>query len=169
RTTINYSTMIDFKYLEIDEKRHFDIMNVEGYDLILGTPFFYQHMVLMGINPPQLSIGSIQSVPITEGVGIVKISSKAADILDEALESLRNELREYAKDICKDAVDTDLPPLRKINHTIPIKDPNKVYNWRASKCPESMQKLWQEKRDGYLKSGRWEFKSVPNAVPMLIL
>src|SRR5438445_6825673 len=62
-----------------------------------------------------------------------------------------------------------LPPLRLINHVIPLLDENKVYSWRPSKCPEALKPLWRAKRDDYVRTGRWEFKSGTNAVPMLML
>ncbi|KAF8574980.1 hypothetical protein K439DRAFT_1641768 [Ramaria rubella] len=75
---------------------NFDIINLDSYDLILGTPFLFQHKVLMGFHPSQVAVGS----------------NKAAE------------------DICKEANETPLPPLRDINHTIPLIDETKVYWWR---------------------------------------
>jgi hypothetical protein len=48
RSKINYNVVCDFKYQTIKERRSFDIMNISGYDLILGTPFLYQHSVSLG-------------------------------------------------------------------------------------------------------------------------
>ncbi|KZS89811.1 hypothetical protein SISNIDRAFT_416465, partial [Sistotremastrum niveocremeum HHB9708] len=94
RTVVNYSTTVQLQYEDIDEKRHFDIMNVEGYDLILGTPFLYQHKVLIGINPPQMYIGCDVSVPIVDGIGIAKIASKAANLVEEKSKYLRNKIEQ---------------------------------------------------------------------------
>lgn len=40
RTKVNYGAEVQFEYANINEKRYFDICNVDGYDLILGTPFY---------------------------------------------------------------------------------------------------------------------------------
>ena len=64
---------------------------------------------------------------------------------------------------------TGLPPLRDINHTIPLINKEKTYTWRPSRCPEAFCDQWAEKRDAYLKSGRWEITLSRNTVPMLLI
>ena len=65
--------------------------------------------------------------------------------------------------------ETELPPLRDINHTIPLIDESKTYPWRPSRCPEAFREQWAEKRDAYLKTGHWEITSARNMVPMLLI
>ena len=55
---INCCVTVDFKYQEIDCKRRFDIVNLDNYDVILGTPFLFQHKVAIGLNPIRISVGS---------------------------------------------------------------------------------------------------------------
>ena len=88
---------------------------------------------------------------------------------DDDLERYRDELREYAKDISTDAMNSPLPPLRAINHTIPLIDEDRVYSWRPSKCPEALRPLWNEKRQAYLSTGRWRMTNARNTSPMLLL
>ena len=59
--------------------------------------------------------------------------------------------------------------LRDINHTILLIDEKKTYSWRPSRCPEAFQEQCIEKRDAYLKTGRWEITSARNTVPMLLI
>lgn len=120
-----------------------------NYDVILGTPFFYQHRVLTGFNPTKVVIGSAAPLSI-EGKQARVLESRAADIFADRLEAA-------------------LPPLRAINHSIPLKDESKIYSWRPSKCPDALRHLWVEKRDGYLKSGRWKMTNARNTSPMLLL
>ncbi|TDL26759.1 hypothetical protein BD410DRAFT_702749, partial [Rickenella mellea] len=168
RAMVNYSVTAEVKYNKIREQRRFDVLNVDGYDLILGTPFLFQHKILLGFNPFQVLVGSIPSLPIV-GEGVTIISSRAADLAEPHLERLRRDLRSYASDICKDAIDTPLPPLRAVNHIIPLVDESKVYAWRPSKCPDALRPLWQAKREVYRKTGHWQFRSGSNAMPMLML
>ena len=63
RSHINFMTCVDLKYQKISEKRSFDIVNLSNYDLILETPFLYQHKISCGINPPCLIISSVLSLP----------------------------------------------------------------------------------------------------------
>ncbi|TDL15616.1 hypothetical protein BD410DRAFT_816934 [Rickenella mellea] len=113
RTVVNYSATVDLRYQDINERRRFDIVNLDSYDLILGTPFLFAHKVLLGFNPSQIAIGSKISLPI-KGESVSVISSRAADVLDTRLDVLRQELKNYAKNICKDALQTPLPPLRAV-------------------------------------------------------
>ncbi|KAJ6542400.1 hypothetical protein B0H10DRAFT_1673083, partial [Mycena sp. CBHHK59/15] len=88
---------------------------------------------------------------------------------EAALEGARNELRKYALPICRVAHETTLPPLRAINHTIPLIDEKKIYPWRPSRCPEPLRAQWDAKRQAYLKSGRWRITNSGNTVPMLLI
>jgi len=158
----------NLQYQMINEQRVFDIINVDSYDLILGTPFLFQHQVLLGMNPSQVNIRSAESLPI-RGAQTLVLESRLTKIEIIRISALRDELRDYATDICKEAIETPLPPFRVINHVIPIIDEHKVYSWRPSKCPEPLKPLWRQKRDDYLASGRWQFRSGQNAVLMLML
>jgi len=168
RTMITCGVDTEMRYQDIIEHRHFDVINLESYDVILGTPFLYEHKVLIGFNPVRVVIGSVPVIPM-KGPDIVEISSLAATLMEEDLDKIRRQLRNETADLCKSAEETSLPPLRAINHKIPLKDENKTYQWRPSRCPEALKHLWQVKRDSYLKTGRWKFAAGQNACPMLII
>ena len=87
----------------------------------------------------------------------------------QSVENAREELRHYAEPLCKDIIDTELPPLRDINHTIPLIDKGKTYQWRLSRCPEVFRSLWAEKRNAYVQTGWWKITLARNTVPMLLL
>ncbi|KAI0360062.1 hypothetical protein OH77DRAFT_1446932, partial [Trametes cingulata] len=168
RAKINYGCSAMLEYQTIIAERYFDIMNLLNYDIILGTPFLNQHRVMLGFNPSKVVIGC-REVAVVESSRRRVVESRAADIQEERLERARTLLREYAAPICREASDAPFPPLRAINHTIPLKDPTKVYGWRPSKCPDALRPAWIEKRDAYLKSGRWRMSSARNTSPMLLL
>ncbi|KAJ7764778.1 hypothetical protein B0H16DRAFT_1883392 [Mycena metata] len=110
RTMVNHSCNLHLRYQGIDEERRFDVMNIANYDLILGTPFLFQHQIVFGLDPPQIRIGSTRARPI-RGEQVTTLSSLAMDLYEDSLEVFRKELREYAADICVDALKTPLPPL----------------------------------------------------------
>jgi hypothetical protein len=168
RTMIQGSTQVEFKLEEIIETCQFDIMNLERWDLILGTPFLYQHSVSLGFNPSHLSIDSCEAQKM-EGDDILSLSSTAADILESKLEKLRNVLRKKALELCHTAEDTPLSPFCAVNHTIPLIDESKVYHWCSSRCPEPLRPFWNGKCDEYVKSGQWRFQAGTNASPMMIV
>ncbi|KAF8079210.1 hypothetical protein FPV67DRAFT_1776248 [Lyophyllum atratum] len=169
RSKVNFGGRVKFAYQEIEEERYFDICNISSYDIILGTPFLFQHKVTYGINPPRVVIGAPQAVPL-RGDGTVTLASRAMEVYNESLDSVRHQLMDYAEAICCDNIaDMEFPPLRAINHRIPLKDESKVYHWRPSKCPEALRKQWHEKKDAYLKTGRWEMSTASSSAPMMFL
>lgn len=72
---------------------------------------------------------------------------------DWQVESVHEELHLYADPICREVHEMDLPPLRDINHTIPLIDESMTYTWWPLRCPEVFCSQWVEIRDAYLKSG----------------
>ncbi|QRV79860.1 Transposon Tf2-1 polyprotein [Ceratobasidium sp. AG-Ba] len=165
---IKYGVNARIGYQEIDEGHHLDVVNLERYDLILGTPFMFKHGVSISFNPNGVHVRYPKAQPI-KGKAAKVISSCATEIVEENLEKLRELLRKESKDVCKKASETPLPPLRVINHRIPMIDDNKTYSWRSSRCPDALRGQWEEKLNAYINSGRWEYATGKNAIPMLLI
>jgi hypothetical protein len=168
RSRINAGCVVRFKYQNIDTEKYFDIANLQSYDLILGTPFLFQHHVQFSFHPAVVYIGSDKLLPL-EGEHMTIVESRAAELYQEGIDQVRQELIEYCKPLCAKAEDTALPPLRDINHTIPLIDEKKIYPWRPSRCPDAFWALWDAKRDAYLRSGRWKVTTSGNTMPMLFI
>ena len=168
RSKVNYMATAQLQYQDINEKRTFDVINLSSYDLILGTPWMHQHQVCIGFNPERVVVGSDESLPLKVG-NDTKLMVHALTPEERSVESAREELRRCTEPLCKDIADTDLPPLRDINHTIPLIDKDKTYTWRPSRCPEAFREQWVEKRDAYIKTGRWIITSARNTLPMLLI
>ncbi len=168
RSKVNSRATVKLKYQDINETRTFDVINLNNYDVILGTPWMYQHKVCLGFNPARVVIGSDDVLPLKTGID-TKLMVSMLTPEDRLVESAREELRQYAAPLCKEVNETDLPPFRAINHTIPLIDVTKTYPWRPSKCPEAFRAQWAEKRDAYLKSGRWKITPAGNTVPMMLI
>lgn len=168
RSHVNFGVKPSFEYQDICGERHFDVINLSNYDLILGTPWLFQHKVMFGINPPRVVIGSMHPIPM-KGSGVTQLTSRAMSMNADNVAQARQELLEYAKPLCKKASNTLLPPLRVINHKIPLINEAQIYPWRPSRCPEAMRSQWVDKHDAYIKSGRWEITSLGNTVPMLLI
>jgi len=84
RSKLNYNAKVQIEYQMINEKRSFDMINLTNYDLILGTPWLYQHQVSIGLNPIHIVVGSNDSLPM-KGTGIMKLSSGAMTVVQENL------------------------------------------------------------------------------------
>jgi hypothetical protein len=116
-----------------------------------------QHQVCIGFNPARVVIGSDSALPMKPGMD-TKLMAAGMTPEDKIVDA-RNELSQYAEPLCKEMHETSFPPLRDINHTMPLIDETKTYSWRPSRCPEAFREQWAEKRDTYLKTGRWEITS----------
>lgn len=166
KSKISFGVTCAFEYQSVKTEKYFDVINLSNYDIVLGTPFLFQHKVTIGLNPTRVIVGS--SIPQQiKGENVASLSSRAMDIQNQDIDRAREELLEYARPICKVAMNTPLPPLRAINHTIPLIDEEMIYPWRPSRCPEALRPQWDSKRIAYLDTGRWKMTSIGNTVPML--
>ena len=133
RSKVNYYTNVKIQYREINSIQYFDIINLNNYNIILGTLFLFQHQVSIGFNDSRLWIESVIPLPIT-GEQVTVISSKVIDTYDQEIDKCRQEIKEYAKDLFKDTTETPLPPMRAINHTILLINEDKKYKFRRATC-----------------------------------
>ncbi|TFY56794.1 hypothetical protein EVJ58_g7424 [Rhodofomes roseus] len=165
---INLGCVAKLGYQNVSKARYFDVMNILNYDMILGTPFLFHHRVTIGLNLTTVVLGSATLLPI-EGKRLRVLELQATWVGNDDLEQYCTQLREYTKDVSTSTMDSPLPPLHAINHTIPLIDEDKVYTWQPSKCPEALRPLWNEKRQAYPVTGRWRMTNARNTSPMLLL
>ena len=168
RSKINCGTTVKFQYQTINCDRRFDIVNLDNYDAILGTPFLYQHQVAVGFNPSRVIVGSNEPMEM-KGPEVTTVTSAAADLLDQGLDQIREALKQAAQDLCPDTSKTELPPLRDVNHSIPLINEKAIYRYRPSKCPEAFREQWRTKKNAYLETGRWRTATGHNAIPLLMI
>ena len=62
-----------------------------------------------------------------------------------------------------------MPPLRAINHGIPLINPNLKIRHQPPKCPEPLRDKLLEKVERYLKAGWWERTDIPSTAPLMIV
>jgi len=142
--------------------------NLHGHNIILGTPFLFQHKITFRFNPSQVIVGSADPVPIQDPA-VSEIASRTIELIEDNLKQIREELHDYTRPLCREDEDIPLPPFRAINHTIPLIDPDKIYLWHLSRCPEPLRPLWGAKQAAYLKNEWWIITNSTNTVPMLFL
>src|ERR1700733_1169052 len=85
---------------------------------------------------------------------------------EQELPDLRAKWVESASDILTGAPPR-LPPLREVNHKIPLIDENKRYNYHLPRCPDSLKTELTDKIQRYKDAGWWEETNVSQAAPML--
>jgi hypothetical protein len=64
-------------------------------------------------------------------------------------------------------VPPELPPMREINHRIPLIDEDKQYNYHLPRCLDTLKGELLEKIERYTTNGWWEECTVPQAAPLL--
>jgi hypothetical protein len=63
----------------------------------------------------------------------------------------------------------ELPPLREVNHSIRLIDPDAQYSSRPPRCAKSLFPLLREKTERYVKAGWWKQAHGRNAIPLLCI
>ena len=89
-----------------------------------------------------------------------------SEFTEKDIPKLREQWIQSCQDIMNGAP-SQLPPLREINHRIPIIDPEMVYHYHLPRCPESVKQALATKIDKYEKAGWWKRAVVTQAAPML--
>ena len=80
---------------------------------------------------------------------------------------MNNWLTKYADIV--NSVPLELPPLRAINHHIPLISDNKQYHYHLPCCPDAMKPQLMEKLWQYIKVGWWIPKMASQAAPLLCI
>ncbi|KAF8666296.1 hypothetical protein RHS04_09692 [Rhizoctonia solani] len=167
--TLHYCAQARIEYQTVNKNCQFDVGNLDNYDVILGMPFLFQHSVRLSFNPYGVYIGLNKALPL-DGDHVLQINSLSTEIVGKRMAELREMLREEAVEVCKPVNRTiPLPPMRAINHRIPLIDKTKVYKFRPSRCPEALKSQFKSKARNYLELGRWKHSTGSNAIPMLFL
>ena len=87
---------------------------------------------------------------------------------EEDIPRLQNQWFQEYKDILSGIIPR-LPPLREVNHRIPLIDKGKQYSYHLPRCPDTLKQQLLDKIRLYTDAGWWEMKSVPQATPMLCI
>jgi hypothetical protein len=170
RSKINCGVVALFEFDSISTTHYFDVANIANSDVILGTPWLYQHKVGYRLNLPVFKVGSRLPVEI-QGKNIEKLQSNAAQMVEHDLDRVHEHLHAYAesKGLYADPRTSTLLLLRAINHEISLIDEGKIYPWHPSRCPDVFKAQWALKKQQYLETRRWRITTTCNTVPLLCI
>ncbi|KAI0821520.1 hypothetical protein BC629DRAFT_1277804, partial [Irpex lacteus] len=154
RSKINYGTEQSLTVGKSSFKTYFDIVNLDHYDIVLGIPFMRQNNVVIDFTRNAIRFGT-DPVPPLEGE-------------EGKIDKLRKRWLDEYKDILS-GVPERLPPMREINHAIPLIDETHIYRYHTPRCPDALKPKLLEKIQKYVRAKWWIYQNVPQAAPMLCL
>ena len=110
---------------------------------------------------------------ISSGEGVVRVAAMNAEPKEERMTDLdiprlRNEWTQACEGLFINQPD-ELPPLREINHKIPLIDESKAYHHRQPKCPDAFKPALMAKIERYTRAGWWIPITATRATPMLCI
>jgi hypothetical protein len=94
--------------------------------------------------------------------------NKIRKLTSEEQKQLREKWIEKNGDIMSGVPD-ELPPLREINHCIPLIEEKKRYNYHLPRCPEALRNALSDKLRKYEDAGWWVSQTAEQAAPMLCI
>ena len=96
------------------------------------------------------------------------IKTKEKCLTESDIPHLRNQLFQKYKNWLRGMVQR-LPPLREVNHNIPLIDASKHYTYHLPCCVDALKQQLSDKIWQYTDADWWIMKSIPQAAPMLCI
>ncbi|KAI0742174.1 hypothetical protein BC629DRAFT_1299462, partial [Irpex lacteus] len=158
RSKINYGMNQVLRIGEMKLDTYLDVVNLDHYDLVLGMPFLRQHGVSLDFKTNTARI---------EGSAIPVLASEEQKV-GNTIPRLRARWLEKYREMLGGVPDR-LPPMREINHSIPLIDESHRYRYHHPRCADALKPKLLEKINRYVDAGWWTFQNVPQAAPMMCL
>ncbi|KAI0027096.1 hypothetical protein K488DRAFT_6309, partial [Vararia minispora EC-137] len=175
RSTIQFGAFADAHIGPIRaSNEYFDVVNVDRYDGILGVPFLRRHGFVLDFERREVRAGG-QVIPILE---VEEETALLADrTIDDAVPMDDNEeylaqLQKSWTERCRDimsGVPPVLPPMREINHEIPLIEEGRNYRYHLPRCSDALKAQLLEKLNKYIEAKWWIPTTVRQAAPMLCI
>ena len=102
------------------------------------------------------------------GEGAVRLAVMTTTQIELDIPQLQREWVQECESLFVNQLD-ELPPLREINHKIPLIDESKVYHHRQLKCPDAFKPALMAKIERYMKAGWWVPITALRAMLMLYI
>ncbi|KAF8219179.1 hypothetical protein L208DRAFT_1342491, partial [Tricholoma matsutake] len=171
RSKINFGLFTNFEISGVVNTHYFDVVNINRYDAILGTVFMRKHGIVLDFERDEVHIKGkhLNTKPESDNEDkLEEFAYSKGPLSKKDLPRLREEWKQSCQDILSGVPDK-IPPLREINHHIPLVDEKKKYNYYLPKCPDLMRKPLSEKVVKYCRAGWWRPARAEQAAPMLVV
>ncbi|PBK91187.1 hypothetical protein ARMGADRAFT_856439, partial [Armillaria gallica] len=145
---------------------YFDMVNIDKYDTIVGTPSMHCNKVVLDFDNKCVMVNGnkIPEKPENKpwkGKGKMKYT-------DEDIPSLRQGWYDEFESLLQ-GVPEKMPPFCEVNHKILLIDPDKQYHYHLPWCSNSLKMEFSKKVEKYTRAGWWMLTSASQAAPMLCL
>ncbi|KAF8126104.1 hypothetical protein K438DRAFT_1454354, partial [Mycena galopus ATCC 62051] len=166
RSMINYGTKARVAYGSIASDEYMDIVNLDRFDMIIGTIFMRKHKVALDFESNTIKIGG----KIAPTLSAMEERAEEGKVIytEKDIPRLIERWMDLSVDIMS-GVPEKMPPMRAVNHRIPLVDEKKVYNYHLPRCPDAMKEQLIEKINKYVRAGWWEAVQTNQAAPMLCI
>ncbi|KEP46697.1 putative Ty3/Gypsy polyprotein/retrotransposon [Rhizoctonia solani 123E] len=161
RSKINYGVNAPISIGPINGPHYFDVVNVDKYDVVIGTPYMRRHGIKLDFKSNTIEVEGTQvpnefrtSVKPEQAVTKLTLSTTAEP---SRLAHLTAPPPEH------------LPPLREINHEINFVDEKLKINYHQLHCPEALKPQLMDKIELYTRAQWWFEGTTDSAAPMLCL
>ncbi|KAF8219199.1 hypothetical protein L208DRAFT_1182919, partial [Tricholoma matsutake] len=168
---INFGLFADFELDKLKDNHYFDVINIDRYDAIVGTVFMQKYGIVLDFKWDKVRLQGLSD--LNEALFTIcdelESKSRAQGPLERKdIPRLRKEWLTTCNDILQ-GVPERPPPMREINHQIPLVDESKQYHYHLPCCPDSMRQPLAEKIDQYCRAGWWCPAQAEQAAPMLVI
>ncbi|KZS93519.1 hypothetical protein SISNIDRAFT_411523, partial [Sistotremastrum niveocremeum HHB9708] len=170
RSVVYYGSQAQVTHGPIDRKVQFDIINLDTYDVVFGVPSLLDIKANLNFEheTPIITIG---------GTNVDRALPPPIKVLRKIRALSRNKINPFMRQKTTEWINEypdvfgpiplKLPPLREINHQIPLIDENKKYHYHLPRCPDALKVELYEKIKKYTSAKWWIPKQVGQAAPML--
>ncbi|KAJ7245191.1 hypothetical protein B0H12DRAFT_1000457, partial [Mycena haematopus] len=174
KSRINYGSRAPVSFGGIRGYSYFDIVNLDRYDGVIGTPFMIKHGVILDFGKREIRFPNGHTISsLSEAINIIRLHAQHTLDANVVKPSERvHELRARWYDQCADLmgpIPLELPPFREVNHEIKLIDENAKDNHHMPRCPEALRPLLREKIQRYVSAGWWEMRPASQATPLLCI
>ncbi|KAK0211841.1 hypothetical protein IW262DRAFT_1233706, partial [Armillaria fumosa] len=145
RSKINFGMVAELDMAGLIFKDYVDVVNIDRYDLLIGTPFMHQHGVVLDFKRKCVCIDGIDiPAEILPTMGKTHDARHTNLDVDDDIERLRQHWYEEYEELLQ-GVPEGMPPWRIVNHEIPLVDNNARYHYHLPRCPNALRSEFDEK------------------------
>ncbi|KAI0039908.1 hypothetical protein FA95DRAFT_1469468, partial [Auriscalpium vulgare] len=167
RSSINFGTEPAIAFGGINQQWYFDVANIDRYDVIIGTPFLSILGIVLNFRRHEI-VSPHESVrALLEGEE-PRLERAKVKKTKEDIPRLREGWYARFEDIMN-GTPNRLPPMREVNHAIPLIDEEMKYRYHLSRCPEALQEQLKQKIARYVEAGWWGTATTAQAAPLLCI